>query len=88
HVQICEVSGIGFEKEGSLCGETGQKLWMEEWEYPPIGVYFANDPSGGHAMFALDYRECGKDGEPKVVFVEQESDFEIVELAPDFETFI
>lgn len=79
HVQICEVSGIGFEKEGSLCGETGQKLWLEEWEYPPIGVYFANDPSGGHALFALDYRECGKNGEPKVVFVE---------LAPDFETFI
>ena len=39
-------------------------------------------------MFALDYRECGKDGEPKVVLVEQEWDFEIVELAPDFETFI
>ena len=87
-MQICEVSGIGFEKDGSLCGETGQKLWLEEWEYPPIGVYFANDPSGGHALFALDYRACGKDGEPKVVFVEQESDFEIVELAPDFETFI
>ena len=66
----------------------GQKLWLKEWEYPPIGVYFANDPSAGHAMFALDYRECGKDGEPKVVLVEQEWDFEIVELAPDFETFI
>ena len=88
HVQICEVSGIGFEKEGSLCGEMGQKLWLEEWEYPPIGVYLATDPSGGHALFALDYRECGKDGEPKVVLVEQEWDFEIVELAPDFETFI
>ena len=60
----------------------GQKLWLEEWEYPPIGVYLATDPSGGHALFALDYRECGKDGEPKVVLVEQESDFEIVELAP------
>ena len=35
HVQICEVSGIGFEKEGSLCGAMGQKLWLEEREYPP-----------------------------------------------------
>ena len=30
HVQICEISGIGFEKEGSLCGAMGQKLWLEE----------------------------------------------------------
>lgn len=88
HVQISEVLGIGFEKEDSLCGEMGQTLWLEEWEYPPIGVYFANDPSAGHAMFALDYRECGKEGEPRVVFVEQERDYEIIELAPDFETFI
>ncbi len=88
HVMICEVSGIGFEKEVSLCGGSGQKLWLEEWDYPPIGVYFATDPSGGHAIFALDYRECGKDGEPKVVLVEQECDYAIVELAPDFETFI
>ena len=65
-----------------------EEHWLEEWEYPPIGVYLATDPSGGHALFALDYRECGKDGEPKVVLVEQEWDFEIVELAPDFETFI
>ena len=42
---------------------------------------------GGHALFALDYR-VWKDGEPKVVLVEQEWDFEIIELAPNFETFI
>lgn len=88
HVAICRVSGIGFEKSGSLCGEMGQAKWLEDWGYPPIGVYFADDPSAGHAAFALDYRECGQDGEPKVVLVEQEWDYEIVELAPNFETFI
>ena len=88
HVAIEEVSGIGFEKEGSLCGEMGQKLWLEEWGYPPIGVYFAGTPNAGHTMLALDYRECGQDGEPKVVLVEQEWDYEIIELAPNFETFI
>ena len=59
HVAVEEVSGIGFAKAGSLCGSMGQKLWLEEWGYPPIGVYFANDPTAGHAMFVLDYRQCG-----------------------------
>ncbi|MBH5330359.1 SMI1/KNR4 family protein [Eikenella sp. S3360] len=88
HVVIEEVSGIGLGKAGSLCGEMGQKLWLGDWGYPPIGVYFANDPTAGHAMFALDYRQCGKNGEPEVVLVEQERDYEIIKLAPDFETFI
>lgn len=88
HVAVEEVSGIGFAKAGSLCGSMGQKLWLEEWGYPPIGVYFANDPTAGHAMFVLDYRQCGRNGEPKVVLVMQERNYEIIELAPDFETFI
>lgn len=36
----------------------------------------------------LDYRHCGKDGEPEVVHVDQEFDYEITFLAPNFETFI
>ena len=39
-------------------------------------------------MIFLDYRECGPDGEPKVVHVDQECNYKITELAPDFETFI
>jgi hypothetical protein len=39
-----------------------QDNWINEWEYPNIGIYFGNCPSGGHDMIALDYRTCG----PKV----------------------
>jgi hypothetical protein len=52
------------------------------WEYPDIGVYFADTPSAGHEMLALDYRACGEHGEPTVVHVDQESDFAITLLGP------
>ncbi len=58
HVQSCEVSGIGLKKE--FVRRNRAKTLDGRMEYPPIGVYFANDPSGGQAMFALDYRECEK----------------------------
>jgi hypothetical protein len=32
-----------------------QDNWINEWEYPNIGIYFGNCPSGGHDMIALDY---------------------------------
>jgi hypothetical protein len=61
---------------------------IDAWEYPNIGVYFCNCPSGGHDMVALDYRKCGPQGEPEVVHVDQEADFQITFVAKDFETFI
>ena len=39
-------------------------------------------------MIFLDYRECGKNGEPKVVCVDQEEDYSITFLADNFEDFI
>ena len=39
-------------------------------------------------MIYLDYRDCGKDGEPKVSICIQEDDFEIIILADNFEEFI
>ena len=80
--------GIGREKAYSLCGSLGSPFMIDLWEYPAIGVYFADCPSAGHDMICMDYRKCGKDGEPEIVHVDQESDYEITFLAPNFEAFI
>jgi hypothetical protein len=61
---------------------------IEEVGYPPIGVGIADTPAGGHELIMLDYRTCGKRGEPQVVYVDQEDDYSITVVAPDFETFV
>lgn len=88
HIAICGIYSVGDATSYSLCGDLGSKHWIEEWEYPPIGVYFADCPSAGHDMVCLDYRACGPEGEPQVVHVDQEWDYEIVFVAENFEAFI
>ena len=62
---------------------------LDEWEYPDIGFYFADTDSGGHDMWAFDYRKCGPKGEPTVVHVEQEADPMIItHIADNFQDFL
>jgi hypothetical protein len=88
HVAITGIAGIGRTKSYSLCGELGSQFMIEEWGYPAIGVYICDCPSAGHDMVVLDYSACGPQGEPTVAHVDQEADYAITYLAPDFETFI
>ena len=88
HVAITGIFSIGRTRPCSLCGEAGSRFWIEEWGYPDIGVYFADCPSAGHDMLCLDYRACGPQGEPSVVHIDQESDYRVTWVAPDFESFI
>ena len=88
HVAVTGIFNIGFEKAYSLGGNLGSRFMIEDWGYPDIGVYFADCPSAGHDMILLDYRKCGKNGEPEVVHVDQEDDYKITFLAKDFESFI
>ncbi|OMF90865.1 Imm51 family immunity protein [Paenibacillus sp. FSL R7-0273] len=88
HAAITGIMGIGRDKSYSLCGDLGSPFMIEEWGYPDIGVVICDCPSAGHDVIMLDYRHCGKDGEPEVIHVDQEADYEITYLAPDFETFI
>jgi SMI1-KNR4 cell-wall len=67
---------------------TGSRAWIDRWGYPPIGVYFADTITGGHDMICLDYRTCGPHGEPQIVHVDQESDYDIAVVAPNFEMFV
>lgn len=81
--------GIGNKKANSLFGEFGNEFWFKEWEYPQnIGIIIADTESGGHDMIYLDYRECGKEGEPKVSVCFQESNYKVRVLANNFEEFI
>lgn len=86
HVAIYGILGISKDKRCSITRET--RLMVDEWDYPDIGVAICDCPSGGHDMIFLDYRECGPMGEPKVVHIDQEFDYEITHLADTFEEFI
>lgn len=88
HIAITGIMGIGREKANSLGGAFGSRFWTEEWEYPDIGIAICDCPSAGHDMIFLDYRECGPEGEPAVVHIDQEDDFRITHLADNFESFI
>jgi hypothetical protein len=88
HVAITGIMGIGRKRTYSLCGSLGSKFMQEEWGYPEFGICICDCPSAGHDMIMLDYRKCGKQGEPEVIHVDQESDFKVTFLAKDFESFI
>ena len=88
HIAITGIYAIGREPSCSLCGEAGSEFSIREWGYPPIGVYFADCPSAGHDMLCLDYRACGPTGEPRVVHIDQERDYAIVEVAETFDAFV
>jgi tetratricopeptide (TPR) repeat protein len=87
-IHISGILGVDPSKRESLLGEFGSRFMIEEWGYPDIGVAVCDCPSAGHDMIFLDYRGCGPEGEPEVVHIDQEVDFEITYMAHDFESFI
>ena len=88
HVAISGIFGLDSNKIYSILGELGSEFMKDEWEYPDIGIYICDCPSAGHDMIALDYTKCGNTGEPRVVHVDQESDFKVTFLADNFQQFI
>ncbi len=88
-VQLGMFFSISEDKQNSIFGEFSNEFWYEIWRYPcDIGVIIADTISAGHEMIYLDYRECGKSGEPKVCICLQESDFETIHLANNFDEFV
>lgn len=85
HVQVNAIFGIDKTKHYSIFNT---QFWINEWGYPDIGIAICDCPSSGHDMVFLDYRECGPEGEPKVVHIDQEFDYQITVLAENFEEFV
>lgn len=81
HVPFDHIKGIGEAK-----GIVESPYFIEEWELPNHLVLLCGD---GHWWVALDYRVCGPQGEPSVVYVGVETDpIEDVQLAPSFAVFL
>jgi len=87
YVIVNGICGIGGQW-GIDSKELGSRFMIEEWGYPDIGIVFGQCPSAGHDVIILDYSLCGKDGEPQILHVDQESDYRKTFLAKNFETFI
>ncbi len=88
HIMVDGIYAIGEKATYSLVGELGSLHMRDEWGYPSWGVGFADTPTGGHEQLMLDYRDCGPEGEPTVVYVDQEDDYSVTFVAPDFVSFI
>lgn len=50
------IFGIGYA-EGGIAGEWGTKYLVESFDYPDIGIYFADSHTAGQDMFCFDYRD-------------------------------
>ncbi|MBR3418048.1 MAG: SMI1/KNR4 family protein [Oscillospiraceae bacterium] len=79
-VKVSGIMSIGREKTWSICGTDVQCR-------PDIGVAIATTWDGADVII-LDYRECGKDGEPAVVCVDPNARLRITKIADSFESFI
>lgn len=88
YITIAGILGINRSKPNSLGGRFGNNFWINKLGYPPIGIYVCDCPSAGHDMVCLDYRQCGPQGEPQVVHVDQEFDYKITFVTDNFEAFI
>ena len=79
-VAVAGIMSIGREKTWSI-GKTPVQC------RPDIGVAIA-DTLDCADMILLDYRACGKDGEPAVVCVDPNAHLGIWKLADNFESFV
>lgn len=82
HVPFDNVMGIGH-RDGALSMLDSPYL-VEEWGLPKAVVLLSGD---GHCWTGLDYRTCGRHGEPSVAWFDADDDSELT-LAPDFRSFV
>ena len=86
-VRIETIRGVGYPHGIEGLGRFDLDDPVNRGGPVPGLVIFADTPSGGHDFVALDYRDCGPRGEPRVTHVGAEGVITTLVLAPDFETF-
>ena len=87
-VYISHILGMSLTDPYALSGKFGSRFMIKEWGYPDTGVVICHSATRGHEAVFLDYSECGRNGEPKVVYIEQEANYRTTLLADSFEEFI
>lgn len=68
HFGFDVIMGIGYE----MGIDANSADLISEWNYPNAGVVLGFTPSAGHDTVMLDYSESGPDGEPAVVYVDED----------------
>ncbi|WP_026930074.1 SMI1/KNR4 family protein [Glycomyces tenuis] len=71
HFEVRAILGVGGAT-GIDSPDGGSRHLIEEWEYPSIGVVFAECPSGGHDTVMLDYTKRNATGEPTVAYIDED----------------
>lgn len=84
HIAVATLLGLGTVD--GIDGELGSEYMIQEWGYPGVGIVIFSTPSGGHDTVMLDYTQCGSQGEPRVVYVDE--DRIPVPVASSFKEFI
>lgn len=87
-IYITEILGISTEVPYSLCGRFGSSFLIDSRKHKKdIGVAICNTTLPGRALVFLDYRACGRTGEPCVTWADAVEGTEI-HLAHDFAEFV
>jgi hypothetical protein len=75
---------MGIGRRDGMTSLLDTPYLVEEWGMPAPLVLLSGD---GHCWIGLDYRACGRDGEPSVTWFETDLDAVLV-LAGDFRSFV
>ena len=62
--------------------------WINEWQYPNIGIPFGETQSAGHDMYFMDFRVVDETGEPRIVLVDNEFDNAVTVVAKNLDEFL
>ena len=86
HIEVRAIRGIGGEWGIDATSGLGSADMIREWGYPNVGLVLCHTPSGGHDTVMLDYKSETQDGEPCVVYVDE--DRRPQRIAASFQDFI